>query len=79
MKKFFHHKWNRKGPPDCPLGVNNCHGVIHILGNELQNQASGKVQMQTKLPESHDEYFNSQQNTHLAAWHCNACFCSKVC
>ena len=21
MKKKIHHKWNRKGPPDCALGV----------------------------------------------------------
>ena len=32
MKKKFHHKWNRKGPPDCALGVRTFPGNKDRVG-----------------------------------------------
>ena len=38
MKKKFHHKWNRKGPPDCALGE----GKRHVPGFR-QTSPGGEV------------------------------------
>ena len=31
MKKKFHNKWNRKGPPDCALGESKYHDRLRFL------------------------------------------------